>query len=421
MQTSIPVNMKLIDEIVGEAKIVSYGESSHGIQRMHEFNAELFKHLALNKGFRVMLFECSWEIMYKAEQYFADKDDSNLDKYCEFYLNAFDSVPSKELFKWIKKFNHEHPEDKIIIAGFQPEQPVADGEGLKKYFEIYKPEEDIIKVLEKHTFYTGNFKNDMEAIIYYWKNENRITPACRIELLKILAKLENFVEFNKTKTEPQLYAKTLCHIKSLIGYFGVIQYQMEKIFSLDKDNPYYDIISLDAGKETYNKGDRIRMQIFELQKKYVYPNKKILIWQHNFHAAKQSYAVPMIESIANMDSRGKIADSVYPDNPIVMSGVWLNGRYGRDFIVIGSVLPRTAEDNPAVIDYHFKQKYGENITVVDLKNKTDSPAHIDDPMLFYERSNNGYFSNFIICDQFDAVVYFPSSPRVDGKPLTGGR
>lgn len=422
MINPIPDNFELLGSIVGEAKIVCYGESSHGILNEHIFAAEMFKYLAVHKNFRVMLFECSWEIMYKAEQYFNDPDDSNLDYYCNFFLNAFDSGTSRDLLRWIKRFNKENPSDKIIVAGFQPEQCVTDGAGLKEYFARSKVQipQDIIDLLNKHAFYNGTFKTEMEAILGYFQSVSgkakHIDAKRRMELLNALARLEYIVEKNKDALAPSFYAKTLCHVKSLIGYFGTINYQVEKLLAVDPNDPYYDIITLDAGKETYTKGDKIRMDIFEIQKQYVYPDKKVMIWQHNFHAAKQSYAAGMVEGGVQIFDDPSRQRNAVPELPIVMSGVWLDGRYGKDFVVVGSVLPKRKETNPDTIDYYFKKRFGNQTVLVDLKNAPqDLP--VDKALLLYERSNKGYFKNFVLAKQFDAVLYMPFSERVDFKPI----
>src|SRR5262245_9428831 len=63
--------MHELDAIVGDAPLVNFGESSHFMQGLHSFVAQAFRHLAEEKGFRVLVFESAWGVDDAMQAFFA--------------------------------------------------------------------------------------------------------------------------------------------------------------------------------------------------------------------------------------------------------------------------------------------------------------------------------------------------------------
>jgi erythromycin esterase-like protein len=149
----------------------------------------------------------------------------------------------------------------------------------------------------------------------------------------------------------------------------------------------------------YDVGDHVRFKIFEKLRQTRYRDAKTFFWMHNWHAMKKSTAVGM--NGAHMPSLG----------------MRLAKRYGKRLVSIGNLVPCVPEwctDPADSVELPFREKFGGKPGVVDFRDraavralKADTPGQLI-PNLHAKSSGMG-FTDVVLSDQFDGVIYLPSS------------
>lgn len=404
-----------MDKIIGNAKVVAFGESSHRVENQHKFANDMFKYLVEKKGFRVFVFETMWEL----ENAFNDwvKSDSvEMDFKQSFYLNAFRSGFTMDMLKWAKQWNRSKPNDPIIISGYQPEQPVSDARDIKKILSqsgVAIPD-STLSILNNFSFYNGTFKHDLDAVSYFGKKRRAKQPLLRSterdSLRKALNGLMDFVKKEQSsvtaKAGADNYKELMAHIISVKGYyFGLGYYADATNFP---DGCGDAVKNADAmTRNIYSEGDKARSEIFNLLREARYRNRKIFIWMHAWHAAKFS---PLM------------GETEYADFPVpgtVSWGTYMNPQLKKDYVVIAGISPSfngpysvgTGEvDLTAAFFTLFKEKQ----VMVNLRSP--DPAHAKLPLhrngSLFVQEGHGLLKNVNLSLQFDGVIYLPSSKDV---------
>jgi erythromycin esterase-like protein len=201
-QTTKDVDLTQLDKIVGNKKFVNLGEDSHFMTEVHKFVGQAFPYLVEKKGFRVFVFESAWGVD-DAFRNFMNSDRTTVTGEEGFFLNAFNSKETIKMLIWIREWNRKHPNDKIQIAGYQPEQPVTDFRNLFEF--VGKSEKFAASDLKKKADIcragTGQFKTDIEFIIdtsqRRRKNQPTYSAEERAACNQAIDAIENFISQNK--------------------------------------------------------------------------------------------------------------------------------------------------------------------------------------------------------------------------------
>ncbi|BBX45874.1 erythromycin esterase family protein [Mycobacterium cookii] len=101
---------EMLSELIGDARIVLIGESSHGTQEFYEARAEITKWLIDEKGFCAVAAEADWPDAYRVNRYVRGiGDDAN----AEQALRGFERFPSwmwrntvvRDFVDWLRNHN----------------------------------------------------------------------------------------------------------------------------------------------------------------------------------------------------------------------------------------------------------------------------------------------------------------------------
>ena len=82
---------EVLDELIGDARIVLIGESSHGTHEFYEARAEITKWLIEQKGFNAVAAEADWPDAYRVNRYVRSLGD---DASAEEALRGFERFPA---------------------------------------------------------------------------------------------------------------------------------------------------------------------------------------------------------------------------------------------------------------------------------------------------------------------------------------
>ena len=112
-----------LDELIGDARIVLIGESSHGTHEFYESRAAITKWLIEEKGFCAVAAEADWPDAYRVNRYVRGLgDDTGADE----ALSGFERFPAwmwrnvvvRDFVDWLRDRNRRHESNGQPQAGF---------------------------------------------------------------------------------------------------------------------------------------------------------------------------------------------------------------------------------------------------------------------------------------------------------------
>jgi len=135
---------EVLSELIGDARIVLIGESSHGTQEFYRARAEITKWLIEEKGFCAVAAEADWPDAYRVNRYVRGCDD---DTTAEEALRGFERFPAwmwrnivvRDFVEWLRENNQQCSLDNRPQAGFY---------GLDLY-SLHRSMHEVISYLDK--------------------------------------------------------------------------------------------------------------------------------------------------------------------------------------------------------------------------------------------------------------------------------
>jgi erythromycin esterase-like protein len=397
-----------VDGIIGSAPLVALGESSHWDFGVHDVANRLFRYLAEKHGFRVFVLESAWGVDEVSRDFIASgRTDPGPQE--SFFLNAFGSPATIETIRWIGEWNRAHPSDPVHMAGYQPEQPVMDFRAL---FALGSrlPEFDAtawIATTAPCKASNPDFKTELDFLAPILKAQRAGKPgfpeadrqACLASIDTLGAWIENHRSALVAASSAGAFREAQAHILSLKTFYGLLM----RVADASVDKTLTPEAAQALAGEVYSKGDEVRTAIFDTLRETRYAGKKMLLWMHNWHAARHADELTMT------------SDDGIPRGTVSM-GTRLARAHGRNLVVIGSVVPcaRCATKRDDALDGVFRAALGDSPALIDTR--TPAPAYralplaregsLIDPL--YDAAMLGVVLN----RQYDALLYLPGSDTI---------
>jgi hypothetical protein len=406
-----------IDAIVRDAKIVAFGESSHYLNGLHVIGTETFKYLVEKHGFRVFLLETFWAIDEVLNP-FINSDREELTAEERFYLNAFNSKHTRDLLLYMREFNRGNPSDPIVIAGFQPEQPWSDVSNILQLSSglpgEYIPDGYLLS-LKNSVFNSEAIQSDLGAVVFASsKRKAGINVLQRQEfdlLIEAVGKISESLENKKPNIEGYIGKESTTNlITALISLNSYLHFHigvLDAYFFGTSDN-LEDVNTSRITNQFYHDVDSVKFDVFKNLYSTRYAGKKVFIWMHNWHAAK------------NTRYTGGVGSSI----PIMGAhsvGTRLSEFYGDDYKVIGSIvaLPDVEYSRSGIhLEDLLFQKFPQDTILINL-NKIKQrymDLNLDSKKYsFIEQGARQILTGFIMADQFDGIFFLPQSGFVNGN------
>ena len=116
------------DNIIDEKYIVGLGEATHYNDGFNRARGQFIKRLVDSKGFRLVLIETQDTAVAQLRSYL-DKGECQPLSQHNFpeIFEGWRSVVVGEFFQWACEFNREHPDDQILLYGFDIQGMVLEG------------------------------------------------------------------------------------------------------------------------------------------------------------------------------------------------------------------------------------------------------------------------------------------------------
>ncbi len=405
-QAALQPPLENLMEIVGDANTVVFGEDSHGMMAVHQIVPQIFRPLVEQKGFRVFVFEVQWGIPEGLAD-FMNSDRTELNAVDSYWLNgAFASQPIADMLVWIRNWNRAHPDDRIMIAGYQGEQPVSDFRALFAFLQQAAPGE--VERLRQavapcRAADQATYPGDLDFMNSVFSLTRARTPsytdAQRAACLAGLDAIESVVSAASSAPARERTRARL-HLISLRNFVAVLRRSADLAVTNPNMSPAEQTR---LSGEMYAGGDLTRFRIYQGLLELDFPGRKIFHWMHNWHAMRHSSETGDIAGANLAIPRGTVS-----------FGERLAQAEGRREVVIGNIVPcgTTCEEPADSLEPAFVRAFGDRPALIDLHRTHRSDLPLDRPGSLYANHHRGGFTNVVLRRQFDAMLYIPSSAMV---------
>ena len=111
-------------EIIGDARIVSLGEPTHGNREVFQLKHRMIEYLVSEMGFHVFALECPFGEAFDVNRYVLDGIGDPEKALAAIYYWTWDTQEVLELLKWLRAYNADPAhEKKVKFYGFDPQDP----------------------------------------------------------------------------------------------------------------------------------------------------------------------------------------------------------------------------------------------------------------------------------------------------------
>lgn len=385
-----------IDRIVGDARVVSYGEPAHGMQEAHDFALALFKYLVEQHDVRVLFLESSWHLNDRITS-FIEGDEESVGQEDRFYLNAFATPQVTELLKYVREHNRRAPEDPVHVAGMQPENPVSDTRLVLAALDSSSLAAPTVReAAEALRTVFGDFGDDLAFIAQSMTADphDPLGGGRRELALEALETLEPLFDQMEPSNATRSTRRARLGVSSLRAY---LTHLVPFARALRAQEPNPDMVGI--RRRGYQGGDEARSRIVRELLNTEYAGLRAMTWLHNWHAARRS------------ERMGSTHPAVPPVGTISF-GTWMDRALGTEQVVIGSVaVPVDTLRVPGSIAVTFHSVLGDQRSILNLHDMPDSlrDLPIDSAgTLVAEPTLGIVLDGTVLTDHFDGVAYFPT-------------
>lgn len=130
-----------LSEAIGDARIVAFGEPTHGNREIFQLKRRVFQYLVEDKGFSVFALEAPFAETERLDAYVQGGAGSASDALAGLTMWAWDTEELVDFLDWIREYNRQpETEAKIRIYGFDIQAPERAAREMLRYLEKFHPE-----------------------------------------------------------------------------------------------------------------------------------------------------------------------------------------------------------------------------------------------------------------------------------------
>ena len=300
-----------LEELIGDARVVLIGESSHGTHEFYEARAEITKWLIEEKGFCAVAAEADWPDAYRVNRYVRGLGvDENADE----ALRGFERFPAwmwrntvvRDFVDWLRIRNRRHGSNGQQQAGFY---------GLDLY-SLHRSMQEVISYLDKidpraaararERYACFDHASADDAQAYGFSAAFGAGPSCENQAIEQLVEIQRnalaYARRDGLLAEDELF------------------YAQQNARTVRNAEEYYR--AMFSGRVTsWNLRDKHMVQTLEallqhFDRHHDVPSARIVVWAHNSHVG---------------DAR---ATEVWSDGQLTL-GQLVRERYGDESRLIG--------------------------------------------------------------------------------------
>lgn len=128
-------------EMVGDARIVSLGEPTHGNKEVFQLKHRIIEYLVTEMGFNIFALECPFGEAYDINRYVVDGIGDPEKAIAGIYYWAWDTQEVLEMLKWMHDYNAKPTtKEKVKFYGFDTQNPERAARVMLEYLDKVDPE-----------------------------------------------------------------------------------------------------------------------------------------------------------------------------------------------------------------------------------------------------------------------------------------
>lgn len=407
------IDKAVVNQIVGDASTVIFGEDSHGMYKVHQLVPQLFQHLVEEKGFRVFVFESFWGLTRGFED-FMNSERTEVNSLESYWLNGtFSSAPIDGMLVWIREWNRKHPNDRIQLRGYQPENPVYDFAELLPFIDKVAGDEaaDLRKGVKVCRAADPKYKTELDFLIAGFERRKEKKPFYtdkeRADCLNGVAAIAKYLDDNAKRIESSTGYETLTlanlHVTSLKAYAGVIKRagDLGIAETTDVDSVVFSTLAQNMG---YHLGDETRFKIYNTLQELYFADKKVFHWMHNWHGFRNT------DEVGELPGEAGIPRSTYSFGTRVAKALGDDVKVIGNFVICTEEGSRPCTEREDSLETQFKNKFGSNIGWVDFNNAEQVKGlSIDTLGTLYANYHQFGWDGVVLERQMDGAVYLPET------------
>ncbi|RJS55081.1 hydrolase [Bacillus subtilis] len=350
-------DLRFLKKVLKGKRIVQLGETTHGAGEINATKVRMIKYLHEELGYDVLAFESD----------FANTNAS--------YLNMDQSTPKSTMKNSI--YAVWHTEDVVELFAYMKEQKEKGDPLILTGFDIQSMKNSFndaanqwVKAVDpEKAELLSQSENDFSTLVTDSGTFDQFTQK-KEKLVKNYQELIKFAETNASALkahlpkEPKAYQMFMHSLQLRIDVMEM--YMLEEMKEKLKDYPE------NIEDFSFYMRDRMIAEQFQWVAETLYPNKKIIVWGHNYHLRKQNTKMIQDWTYVNGPNMGdylpeRLKKQTYTIGIYAYSGASLDSSDNKTVMPVTSPPPPgsleallKAADHPAVfVDFlHTKNKKG---------------------------------------------------------------
>ncbi|MBI5726727.1 MAG: erythromycin esterase family protein [Ignavibacteriales bacterium] len=363
-------DLHFLKEIVGNAKIVSLGEGTHGTSEFFKMKHRITKYLAEELGFTVFAIEANMPEAKAVNDYILYGKGNAKEALAGLYFWTWNTQEVLDMIEWMREFNMSK-KGRIEFWGFDMQTPDIAVANVLNFLASY----DSANVQQ--------VKSNYDSVLVFYAAQKK----------------------SKVIADKKLYEPVLSYAAEVLSFME----KKEKLFkeSVDKDSVDWAIQNARIVVQCITDkipGGASRDESMAANTGWILKHSgadaKIVLWAHNGHVAKSKYQT---------GTMGFFLDKTYGKEMVVFGFGFFEGKYtafGKNGINNYS----TSLPQPGSFEW-ILHNAGKEQLIIDLRKFTNSP------FAWLVQDNIGFrsigavpveeaFYPTKIAQDYDAIVYF---------------
>ena len=131
-------DMEPLDKVVGDARIVSLGEATHGTREFFQLKHRMIEYLATRKGFTIFSIEANMPEAYRLNKFVLDGQGDPKQLLKGMYFWTWDTEEVLDMILWMREFN-KSGKGRIEFTGFDMQTPTLPIQTVRDFLLAHDP------------------------------------------------------------------------------------------------------------------------------------------------------------------------------------------------------------------------------------------------------------------------------------------
>ncbi len=375
--------------MVGSTPNVGLGESVHTSGGFEAMKARFVRYLVDVGGFRVLAIESPRTAAQVTGNYVETCMGTPTDA-AKGIFGVFASDSMRDLLAWLCAFNQAHPDDTVQFLGFDVQQVWTDWDGLRTWLSAAAPADaasltapiaascDGPQATSQADYDDNNHFNDPYDAAHF--------ASCG----QALDAVDAYIAANQAAMTMRTSAEAYSLGK--LSALGLRSWQGEKFYYVS------DIV------KSFEARDLAMAPVYETLRQLYFPQKKALLWAHNYHLMRSHPSVTETQQ-ASLQGARNMGSVLAKDLGDAYAPIGLSG-WDVEINWPGSGYGPTSTPSPGDLEAKLRA-LGPSLLLVDVHDPGLAPFVAPGEAYGW---GNPWTMSMVPADQWRAVVYFASSP-----------